>query len=81
MKSLLRETRMSGGAVEKVRRIIKNLRDDPPARDLNNASGAKLFAIWRAHRESRRQRNRNKTRIATPLSREHLALIENYFRT
>lgn len=48
MKSKLRENRVSKGTRAKVTRIIGDLQRNPPADDLRNASGAKIFAIWKS---------------------------------
>jgi hypothetical protein len=49
VKSKLRENRIPKGSRAKADRIVKDLRSNPPARyaELPNASGAKLFAIWK----------------------------------
>lgn len=49
MKTKLRANRAGKGTREKVDRIVKELRANPPARhaELSTASGAKIFAIWK----------------------------------
>lgn len=47
MKTLLRENRIPNGTKAKVRRIVKDLRANPPAEPLVHASGAMIFAVWK----------------------------------
>lgn len=75
MKTLLRENRQPRGSVAKIERILKELRSNPPPRRLLNPSGAKLFAVWKAHKASRRT-NPNSNKPALP--REYAALIKKY---
>lgn len=48
MKSLRRANRLSGGTKAKIERIIKELRSHRHTEDLSNASGAKLFAVFKS---------------------------------
>jgi len=50
MKSLLRENRIPKGSKAKVARIVADLAANPPGQSLTNASGAKIFALWKASR-------------------------------
>ena len=57
MKSPFRESRLSKGTKAKAARIIAELKAKPPARwrELDGASGAKLFAIWQEAKSQRKQ--------------------------
>lgn len=76
MKTLLRENRQPRGSVAKIERILKELRSNPPPRRLVNPSGAKLFAVWKAHKASRRTKQNSNNQPVLP--REYAALIEKY---
>lgn len=54
MKTLRRENRASGGTAAKVARIVKSLRANPPGVNLEGASGAKLFAVFKNQSPARR---------------------------